>query len=107
MIDLKKIKPEIVERLLPLNPDKIILFGSYANGEANEDSDIDLFIMKDNITLEDTRVIERQARRYLRDLIFKYKIGIDILSGPTGYVQTRDNYFYKEDIRKNGIVWYE
>ena len=107
MINLKKIKPEIVKRLLPLNPNKIILFGSYANGDANEDSDIDLFIMKDDISLEETRYLERKARRNLRDIIFKYKIGIDILSGPTNYIQEREDYFYKVDIRKNGVVWYE
>jgi len=30
------------------NPDKIILFGSYACGTPAEDSDIDLFIVKDD-----------------------------------------------------------
>lgn len=29
------------------NPDKIILFGSYANGTQKEDSDIDLLIIQD------------------------------------------------------------
>jgi len=46
-IDIEKLKEEIVERLKPLNPDKIILFGSYAYGTPNEDSDIDLFLLKD------------------------------------------------------------
>ena len=41
MVDIEKLKPLIVERLKPLNPDKIILFGSYAYGTPNEDSDID------------------------------------------------------------------
>ena len=40
MIDIEKIKLEIVEILMPLNPDKIILFGSYSYGTPNEDSDI-------------------------------------------------------------------
>ena len=48
MVDIEKIKVEIVERLKPLDPDKIILFGSYAYGTPNEDSDIDLFLVKDN-----------------------------------------------------------
>ena len=29
-----------------IDPDKIILFGSYANGKSNEDSDLDLIIVK-------------------------------------------------------------
>ena len=45
MIDIEKLKPMIIERLMPLNPDKIILFGSYAYGTPNEDSDIDLYIV--------------------------------------------------------------
>ncbi len=35
-----------IEKLKPLNPDKRILFGSYAYGKPNEDSDIDLFLIK-------------------------------------------------------------
>ncbi|HQS67718.1 MAG TPA: nucleotidyltransferase domain-containing protein [Sulfuricurvum sp.] len=45
MIDIEALKHEIVERLMPLNPDKIILFGSYAYGTPNEDSDIDLYVV--------------------------------------------------------------
>ena len=48
MVDIEKIKDEIVQALKPLNPNKIILFGSYAYGKPNEDSDIDIFILKDD-----------------------------------------------------------
>ena len=54
MIDIEKIKDEIIERLKPLKPDKIILFGSYAYGTPNEDSDIDLFIIKNDLSLDKT-----------------------------------------------------
>jgi len=38
---------EIVQKLVAeYAPEKIILFGSYAHGEPDEDSDIDLFIIK-------------------------------------------------------------
>ncbi len=69
MVDIEKIKPEIVERLKVLDPDKIILFGSYARGEAREDSDIDLFLLmkgpKENV--------EAKALFFLRDLMKKYQ----------------------------------
>ena len=42
-VDIEQLKHEIVERLKPLNLYKIILFGSYANGNPTEDSDIDLY----------------------------------------------------------------
>lgn len=39
---------EIVRRLVAeYQPEKIILFGSYAYGEPNEDSDLDLLIIKE------------------------------------------------------------
>ena len=44
-IDIEKLKQKIVKRLMPLQPEKIILFGSYAYGEPNEYSDIDLYIV--------------------------------------------------------------
>jgi predicted nucleotidyltransferase len=46
-------------------PQKVILFGSYACGEPDEDSDIDLLIIKDT----DKRPIERwmEVKRLLRD----------------------------------------
>ena len=47
MIDSNKIN-EIISRIATrFNPDKIILFGSYAAGNPNNDSDIDLLIIKD------------------------------------------------------------
>ena len=48
MVDIEKLKKQIVEDLKPLNPKKIILFGSYAYGEPNKNSDIDIFILKDD-----------------------------------------------------------
>lgn len=35
----------IVERLLPLKPEKVVLFGSYAYGEPTASSDIDLYVV--------------------------------------------------------------
>jgi predicted nucleotidyltransferase len=107
MIDIEKAKLEIIERLKPLNPDRVILFGSYAYGTPNEDSDIDLFLLKDNLDLEDRREYEINASIMIYDLIKKYNIGFDILSAPTTYIETREDYFYKVDILENGKVIYE
>jgi len=108
MIDIEELKPQIIKALMPLKPDKIILFGSYAYGTPNDESDIDLFLLKDDLVIEDTRYYQREARRRLLDLRIKYKTnGIDILSAPTEYIKKRDDYFYKIDILQNGKVWYE
>lgn len=106
MINIEELKPLIIERLKPLNPDKIILFGSYAYGTPNEDSDIDLFLMRD-VESNNARDIKVRAKLNLRDLTTKYKIGFDVLVAPEEFVKTREDYFYKVDILQNGKVWYE
>ena len=108
MVDIEKIKGEIVERLKPVDPDKIILFGSYAYGTPNEESDIDLFLLKDDLRINETREYERKAKKSLIDIMFKYKTnGIDILSAPTKYVEKSEDYFYKVELLRKGKVWYE
>jgi predicted nucleotidyltransferase len=97
------LKHEIVERLKPLNPDKVILFGSYAYGTPNEDSDIDLFLV--NNTINDTRY-EAKALMNLEDLIYKYHIGFDVLSSSSSFLENREDHFYKEDILNKGRVIY-
>ena len=42
---IEEIKREITESLKPINPEKVILFGSYADGTATEDSDVDLYVV--------------------------------------------------------------
>ncbi len=57
---------ELVNKIIAeYAPDKIILFGSYAHGHPNEDSDIDLLIVKDT----DMRPIDRwtHLKRLLRN----------------------------------------
>lgn len=103
LIDIEKVKYEIVERLKPLNPDKIILFGSYAYGTPNESSDIDLFLFKDT----EDRNYEATAMKSITDLIYKYKIGFDLLAASESFVKQREDYFYKVDILQNGRVLYE
>ena len=108
MIDIEKIKPLIIEKLKSLNPDKIILFGSYAYGTPNEESDIDLFLLKDGLTKDNIREFELEASKKLRDIKREYKLnGIDILSAPTNEIYKKEDYFYKVDILQNGRVWYE
>lgn len=76
MIDIETLKHEIVERLKPLDPDKIILFGSYAYGTPNEDSDIDLYVVtKDEFIPQSFREksqVHLRVSRALRDVLQTY-----------------------------------
>lgn len=106
MIDIEELKPLIVERLKPLNPDKIILFGSYAYGTPTEESDIDLFLVK-NIQRERARDFIVESQMKIKDLMSKYKIGFDILVASSTFIKNREDYFYKHELLEKGIVIYE
>lgn len=67
-----------------LNPEKIILFGSYAQGKATEDSDIDLLV----ITETDLPDQERYAA--VRRLLAGYPVAFDIIvKTPEEYQRSR------------------
>ena len=70
-----------------LNPEKIILFGSYAYGTPTEDSDLDLCVV------ETTYKSKMEEKRKIRDLLKDMRVGKDIL------VPDIEEYiFYKNEI---------
>jgi len=103
MVNIKNIKDEIIEKLKPLNPDKVILFGSYAYGTPTQDSDIDLFLVKND---KKDKHYEAKAMMQLRTLTQKYNVGFDILSTTSDALHSANDHFYKIDILKNGKVLY-
>ncbi len=105
MLDIDIVQEEIVERLKPLEPERIILFGSYANGTPTEDSDIDLFLVKD-IQPDSIGNYLLNVRKRLRYLIDKYKIGFDVLAASQTFLESREDFFYKVDILQRGKVIY-
>ena len=109
MIDIEELKPQIIERLKPLNPDRIILFGSFANGTATEDSDIDLFLLKDDLDPQSMRNYKLELQKKLFDIQKKYLLGIDIFVDSSSRMQDRiknvKDQFYDEILTK-GIKIY-
>lgn len=81
MIDIEKLQAQIVERLKPLEPEKVILFGSHATDSANEESDVDLYIVtKDEFipqSYSEKREIVRSVSRHILDI--RQQVGIDLL----------------------------
>ena len=104
MIDIEKIKSQIVQALMPLKPDKIILFGSYADGTPNENSDIDLFLIKNDLSSQKMKEYELKAHLSVMGLIRKYHIGFDILADSMQNLKKREDYSHKVDILQNGKV---
>ena len=73
MIDKSTISNLVNKIASNVNPDKIYLFGSYATGMANEDSDIDLLVIKETIEPRYKRSIEIQR------LLIGTKLPVDIV----------------------------
>ncbi len=109
MYSVKEIEKEITTRLAPLNLEKVILFGSYANGTANKDSDIDLYVVtKDdfipNSWREKTQITQKVSKN-LRDL--REQIPIDLI------VHTKKMYEkfieinkpFANEIFKGKVLW--
>ena len=99
---LNQIKDIIVKTV---SPNKVILFGSRARGEAKSDSDYDILVIKDN--LQNERVLTRKINYEL--LSENIDIEIDVIATSTEKWNKNSediSYIYK-NINTEGIVLYE
>ncbi len=100
----KKIR-EVADKIVAdFQPEKIILFGSYAWGTPHEDSDVDLLVVKASL-------VPRREREYeLRRILFPSPFAFDVLVYTPEELQKsiRENKnLFIEDIVRNGKVLYE
>lgn len=81
MYDIENLKNEIVERLQGIDPEQVVLFGSYAHGRAGLDSDIDLYVVtKDTFIPKNYKEKRELVRRVSRPLnALRQKISIDLV----------------------------
>ena len=56
--------PLIIEKLKSTHPEKIILFGSYAYGEATDDSDLDILVVTSDDNIPSS--FSEKSKIYLR-----------------------------------------
>ena len=101
----------LVSCLKPSDPSKIILFGSHANGNPNEHSDIDLMVVLDNDHVSKTYQERLDKRVYIRKLVLEInrKIPLDILvysKAELNIIKEHGNQFI-EEIEKTGKILYE
>jgi len=94
-------KHHIISDLAEFNPEKIILFGSHATGNWDEESDIDII------------VVYRTKKKFLdrlEELYMKWNLpkALDILAyTPDEFAKMmKDNFFIKRVV-KEGILIYE
>ncbi|MEK7324708.1 MAG: nucleotidyltransferase domain-containing protein [Chloroflexota bacterium] len=95
----------IVEKIVrEIAPQRIIMFGSRARGEAREDSDLDLFI------IQDSQTANRQIRRRIEHLLWGRRFAVDLIVRRPEEVERNvkdNNPFYTQHILKEGRVLYE
>lgn len=102
---------KLILSLKSSDPYKIILFGSYANGNPDENSDIDLMVILDNNHVSKTYEERLNKKLFIRSLVRKInrKIPLDILvysKEELNLIKKHGNYFIDE-IERTGRIIYE
>ena len=104
---MKEIISKIAEKIrAEYKPQKIILFGSYAYGEPDEDSDIDLLIIKDTNKSSMDRWME--VRKILRDFNNIIPIPISLLIYTEKELEERreiKDFFIQEVSKKDEVLY--
>jgi predicted nucleotidyltransferase len=110
-MNFNTILDNLVVSLKPSDPYKIILFGSYAKGNPNENSDIDLMIILDNNHVSKTYKERLEKKVFIRNLVLEInrKMSLDILvysKEELNLLKKHGNYFIDE-IERTGKIIYE
>lgn len=98
---------QIIDSVKTENPDRIILFGSYAYGNPDDESDIDLLVIK-NLEVSELRDFRIKLKLKLWSLITKWNIPVDIIVDNQERIDQRiadGDMFYKEIISKGNVVY--
>ena len=97
----------IIANLKRFEPEKVILFGSQSNGLVNNDSDIDLLIVK-NIPKDNIRALRLEIKLVLWNNLNSLQKHFDVIVDSEERIQQRiqmGDLFYKE-IYTNGTSLY-
>jgi predicted nucleotidyltransferase len=102
---------QLVDALKQADPFRVILFGSYANGTADENSDIDMVVILDNNDVAKNYEERLKKKLYINRLVrhINYKVALDILvysKEEYKIIKNFGNYFIDE-IENTGKVIYE
>lgn len=111
MIDIDTLKKEIVSRLEPLKPEKVILFGSYAYGNPTEDSDIDLYVVTNDDfmpkSFKEKMDVVLKVSSAILDIRQKYSTDLIVHTKPMHEKFVELNSSFCREIMNNGLVFYE
>jgi predicted nucleotidyltransferase len=103
------VQQEIVRRLKPLEPAKVILFGSYAKGTATEESDIDLAVVVPGPvakTYAEYLAQHDTTNAALRPLRRRYSMDILVFTTEECKKRKRKNDVFLNEIESTGELLY-
>ncbi len=111
MVDIEELKREIIERLRPLDPERVILFGSYATGNPTEGSDIDLYVVtKDDFvpaSYREKRDLVRKVSRAIFDLRMQVPMDLIVHTRKMSEEFFRRGGTFAREIQETRVIWYE
>ena len=95
---------ELIDEVFGDRAKKVILYGSYARGDFNKSSDIDIMILTD---LKDDELIEYRDK--LWDLVYDIELDNNVILSPLVKNVERFNYWIKAmpfyiNVQKEGVV---
>lgn len=107
----EKYIPLIVEHLKKASPHKIILFGSYAYGTPNDDSDLDLIVITMDNYMPSTNKEKMELHHQYNPLVKEFRefIPIDLLVYTKAMFQKlqKTGSMFIREIDQKGKVLYE
>lgn len=110
-LEIEKLKQQILEQLLPIEPYKIILFGSHAYGAPEEDSDIDLYVVTTDLFIpknwREKSEVHLKVSRQLQELMLKYPIDLIVHTKRMHEKFVKLNGSFAKKVLNKGVVLYE
>ncbi|NLO05016.1 MAG: nucleotidyltransferase domain-containing protein [candidate division WS1 bacterium] len=102
--DLPEAVHEVIRKIVEgYDPEKIIVFGSYARGDWNDDSDLDVLVVKDTEERPFDRIGSVSVFCWPREL------AMDILVKTPGEIEDelRKRELFTREVMREGIVVHE
>jgi predicted nucleotidyltransferase len=97
--------------LVLTNPDKIILFGSYAYGTANEDSDLDILVVTGDefipISFAEKSSIYLKVSKTISDVKKEFPVDLIVHTKAMHLKFIENNSLFAEEILSKGKILYE
>ena len=101
----------IIEKLKATDPEKIILFGSYAYGEPSDDSDLDILVVTgDDIipsNFSEKSLIYLRISKAISDIKKEFPVDLIVHTKPMHNEFIQKNSLFARELLEKGKVIYE